>query len=62
MDDYIKVFKKNKDGMSPRVKIIGQVAAGLFLGLVLYCSPDVVIRENYATVNKENVFPTIIAI
>ncbi|MCQ2190885.1 MAG: phospho-N-acetylmuramoyl-pentapeptide-transferase [Paludibacteraceae bacterium] len=54
-DDYIKVFKKNKEGMSPRVKIIGQVAIGLALGLTLYLSPDVVIRENYSTVNKENV-------
>lgn len=45
-DDYIKVFKKNKEGMHGRFKIIGQVGLGLIVGLVLFLSPDVVIREN----------------
>ncbi|MFA6769183.1 MAG: phospho-N-acetylmuramoyl-pentapeptide-transferase [Parabacteroides sp.] len=45
-DDYIKVFKKDKEGMHGRFKIVGQVGLGLIVGLVLYLSPDVVIKEN----------------
>lgn len=45
-DDYIKVFKKNKEGMHGKFKIIGQVGLGLIVGLVLFLSPDVVIKEN----------------
>ncbi len=45
-DDYIKVFKKNKEGLSGRFKIIGQVGLGLLVGLTMYLSPDIVIREN----------------
>ena len=45
-DDYIKVFLKNKEGMHGKFKIIGQVGLGLIVGLVLFLSPDVVIREN----------------
>lgn len=44
-DDYIKVIKKNKDGMKGKFKIIGQVGLGLIVGLTLYLSPDAVIRE-----------------
>lgn len=46
MDDYIKIFRKNKDGLSGRFKILGQVGLGLIVGLTLYLSPDAVIREN----------------
>ena len=46
IDDYIKIFKKNKDGLSGKFKILGQVMLGLIVGLVLYTSPDAVIREN----------------
>ncbi len=46
LDDYIKIFRKNKDGLSGKFKILGQVLLGLFVGLVLYFSPDAVIREN----------------
>ncbi len=46
MDDYIKVFKKNKDGLSGRFKIVGQVGLGLIVGLTMLISPDIVIREN----------------
>lgn len=44
-DDYIKVIKKNKEGMKGKFKIVGQVGLGLIVGLTLYLSPDVVIRE-----------------
>lgn len=46
LDDYIKIFKKNKDGLPGRFKIVGQVLLGLFVGLTLYLSPDATIREN----------------
>ena len=48
-DDYIKVFRKNKDGLHGKFKIIGQVGIGLIVGLTLYLSPDAVIRENVST-------------
>lgn len=45
-DDYIKVFRKHKEGLKGKFKIIGQVGIGLIVGLTLYISPEVVIREN----------------
>lgn len=44
LDDYIKVFKKNKEGLAGKFKIFGQIALGIFIGLTLYISDDVVIR------------------
>ncbi len=60
LDDYIKVFRKNKDGLSGRYKIVGQVGIGLVVGLVLYFSPQVVLIENISkttnpTTNQETV-------
>lgn len=49
LDDYIKIFKKNKDGLAGRYKILGQVIIGLAIGLTLYLSPDAVIHENVET-------------
>lgn len=46
LDDYIKVFRKNKEGLSGRFKIVGQVGLGLIVGLTIYLSPDTVMREN----------------
>ena len=46
LDDYIKVFKKDKEGLHGKFKFIGQIGLGLIVGLTLYLSPDVVIREN----------------
>jgi phospho-N-acetylmuramoyl-pentapeptide-transferase len=45
LDDYIKVFRKNKEGLAGRFKIVGQVGIGLIVGLTLYFHQDVVIRE-----------------
>lgn len=45
LDDYIKVFKKNKEGLAGRFKIVGQVGVGLFVGAMLYFHPDVTIRR-----------------
>jgi len=46
LDDYIKVFRKNKEGLSGRFKIVGQVGLGVIVGMTMYLSSDVVIREN----------------
>ena len=52
-DDYIKTFKKNKEGIPGKIKIIAQVGLGLFIGVVLYLSPQAVMRENI-TIDKGN--------
>lgn len=44
-DDYIKVFRRHKEGLKGRFKVIGQVGLGLIVGITLYASEDVVIRE-----------------
>ena len=53
IDDYKKLKFHNKDGLSGKYKIIGQVGLGLIVGLTLYMSPNVVIREN-VTVQHDN--------
>lgn len=45
LDDYIKVFKKDKEGLAGRFKIVGQVLIGLIVGLTLYFNAHVVVRE-----------------
>ena len=45
IDDYIKVFKKDKDGLKGKFKILGQVGLGIFVGCMLYFSPSVVVKE-----------------
>jgi phospho-N-acetylmuramoyl-pentapeptide-transferase len=47
IDDYIKVFKKDKEGLSGRFKILGQIIVGLLVGLTLYFNPAVVVTEHY---------------
>ena len=46
LDDYIKVFKKNKEGLKGRFKIIGQIGLGLIIGVTIIFHNDIVIREN----------------
>ncbi|MFK7049347.1 MULTISPECIES: phospho-N-acetylmuramoyl-pentapeptide-transferase [Flavobacterium] len=48
LDDYIKVFKKDKEGLKGIFKVIGQVGLGLFVGSVLYFHPQVTIRKEMA--------------
>ena len=45
-DDYIKIFRRHKEGLKGKYKIVGQVSIGFIVGVVLYLSPDVVMREN----------------
>ena len=49
LDDYIKVFKKNKEGLKGKFKVIGQVGIGLIVGATLYFNNDVVVKERIST-------------
>ena len=53
-DDYIKTFKKNKDGIPGKVKVVSQVGLGLLIGLTLYLSPQAVMRENISIERSDN--------
>ena len=45
LDDYIKVFRHNKEGLKGRFKIVGQVGLGIIVGTTMCLSPDIVVRE-----------------
>ena len=45
VDDYIKVFKKNKAGLSGKLKVVGQVVLGIVVGCMMYFHPDITIKE-----------------
>ena len=50
LDDYIKVFRHNKDGLKGRFKIVGQVGLGIIVGTTMWLSDDIVIHEkNFET-------------
>ena len=55
-DDYIKVFKHNKEGLSPRKKLIGQIILGVLVGVVVYFHPDAKICEKTA----DNVYTPVV--
>jgi phospho-N-acetylmuramoyl-pentapeptide-transferase len=46
IDDYIKVFKKNKKGLAGKFKIVGQIVVGAIVGSIIYFHPDVQVHEN----------------
>lgn len=52
LDDYIKVFKKDKEGLAGRFKVLGQIGIGLIVGITLYCHNDVVVRERTSSSGK----------
>lgn len=45
LDDYIKVFKKNKEGLAGKFKVVGQIGVGLIVGCILYFSDDVTVHK-----------------
>lgn len=49
LDDYIKVFKKNKEGLAGRFKIVGQIGVGIIVGAMLYFHPDVKVHKKVDT-------------
>lgn len=53
IDDYIKVFRKNKKGLTGKFKILGQVLLGIMVGLTLYLDKDVIVREKVLLENGE---------
>jgi phospho-N-acetylmuramoyl-pentapeptide-transferase len=53
VDDYIKVFQKDKRGLKGNVKVYGQIILGIFVGLTLYLSNDIVVREKVLMENGE---------
>lgn len=58
IDDYLKKIKKNKDGLSGKFKIIGQVGLGLIVGVTMFFNSDVTVKRKYADakiVNRNNV-------
>ena len=52
LDDYIKIFKKNKEGLQGRFKVVGQVLLGAFIGAILFFHPDVKVRADVNTVSN----------
>jgi len=46
LDDYIKVFKKNKEGLKGKVKLVGQIGLGVIVGVTLWVNENVVVRQN----------------
>ncbi len=51
-DDYLKIARHNKDGLKGKFKIVGQVGLGLVVGLTMYLSPSIVMRENIEVENR----------
>lgn len=51
-DDYIKVFRKNKEGLHGRYKLIAQIGLGVIVAVTLFMSPSIVIKENTRTLDK----------
>lgn len=51
-DDYIKVFKKKKEGLSPKAKLVAQTIIGLLIGITVWLSDDIVVRVNVPTTDS----------
>jgi len=54
VDDYIKVFRKNKDGLHGKFKIFGQIGLGLIIGVTMIVNDDITVRLPYQTAVQEN--------
>ncbi|TFH35695.1 MAG: phospho-N-acetylmuramoyl-pentapeptide-transferase [Bacteroidia bacterium] len=55
IDDYIKIFKKNKSGLAGKFKILGQMVLGLGVGLTLFLSDEAVVRNSTATIPGDQI-------
>lgn len=53
LDDYLKMKRHNKDGMKGVFKIVGQIGIGLIVGMTMWLSPDITMRENVEVVNED---------
>ena len=52
LDDYIKVFKKNKQGLKGKFKLFGQIVLGVFVGTILFFHPEVKVRTNVEPISS----------
>ncbi|MEE1945107.1 phospho-N-acetylmuramoyl-pentapeptide-transferase [Pedobacter sp. KR3-3] len=52
LDDYIKVFKKNKEGLAGKFKVVGQVGLAVIVGLTMYFNPNIVVRQTVDEASK----------
>ena len=59
IDDYIKVYKKDKEGLAGRFKILGQVGIGLIVGLVMVFHGDIVVKEDVKIATESQVIGTV---
>lgn len=57
LDDYIKVFKKNKEGLAGKFKVVGQVGLGIIVGATIYLHDDVVMRTELPEARQEQEIP-----
>ena len=55
LDDYIKIFKKNKKGLAGKFKVVGQVGVGIIVGSLLYFHEDIVIKEKVPLENAQEI-------
>ncbi|MCX7550850.1 phospho-N-acetylmuramoyl-pentapeptide-transferase [Xanthomarina sp. F2636L] len=55
IDDYIKKFKKDKEGLKGRFKVLGQVGLGIIVGATLYFHPDVTLREKLPVAQQQEI-------
>ena len=61
-DDYIKVFKKNKNGLAGKFKVLGQIGLGVIVGLVMVFHPDIIVKEDINLLDQEeNVASVVLA-
>ena len=60
IDDYIKIFKKDKQGLKGKFKVIGQVGLGLIVGSVLYFNPGVTVRKDTQLTNIQTTTQAVI--
>jgi phospho-N-acetylmuramoyl-pentapeptide-transferase len=58
LDDYIKVFRKHKEGLNGKFKIVGQIGIGLLVGMTMFLSPEVVMIENTNHVKVQHIETT----
>lgn len=58
LDDYIKVFRKHKEGLNGKFKIVGQIGIGLLVGMTMFLSPEVVMIENTNHVKVQQIETT----
>ena len=55
IDDYIKVYKKDKKGLAGRFKILGQVGIGIIVGLIMVFHSDIVVKEQVSITNENSI-------